>query len=100
MTLLLIGVNHRTAPVDVRERLSVSSNAAMEETLGTLRAINGIDGAAVLSTCNRVEAIVSVASEDILESVVDWLCARASAPRAELEKNLYILRHADVIKHL
>jgi len=100
MTLLLVGVNHRTAPVDVRERLSVAGGAAMEDTLSSLRALSGIDGAAVLSTCNRVEAIVSVASEDSLESVVDWLCARASAERGELEKHLYILRHADVIKHL
>ena len=100
MTLLLVGVNHRTAPVGVRERLGVAGGAAMEGTLGSLRALGGIDGAAVLSTCNRVEAIVSVASEDVLESVVDWLCARASAARDELEKHLYVLRHGDVIKHL
>ena len=100
MTLLLVGVNHRTASVGVRERLGVAGGAAMEGTLASLRALGGIDGAAVLSTCNRVEAIVSVASEDVLESVVDWLCARASAARDELEKHLYVLRHGDVIKHL
>ena len=100
MTLLLVGVNHRTAPVEVRERLGVAGGAQMEETLAGLRALAGIDGAAVLSTCNRVEAIVSAASEDVLESVVDWLCSRASAGRGELEKHLYVLRHADVIKHL
>src|SRR5436190_896077 len=72
----------------------------MEETLTGLRGLAGIDGAALLSTCNRVEAIVSAASEDVLEPVVDWLCARASANRDELEKHLYVLRHADVIKHL
>jgi glutamyl-tRNA reductase len=100
MTLLLVGVNHRTAPVDVRERLSVAGGPQMEETLSGLRGLAGIEGAALLSTCNRVEVIVSAASEDVLESVADWLCARASAERAELEKHLYILRHADVIKHL
>jgi glutamyl-tRNA reductase len=93
MTLLLVGVNHRTAPVDVRERLSGA-------TLDELRALAGIDGAAMLSTCNRVEAVVSAASEDVIESIVDWLCARASAGRAELEKHIYVLRHADVVKHL
>jgi glutamyl-tRNA reductase len=93
MTLLLVGVNHRTAPIQVRERLSVA-------TLDELRAIAGIDGAAILSTCNRVEAVVSAASEDVLEPIVDWLCTRAAASREELEKHLYILRHADVVKHL
>jgi glutamyl-tRNA reductase len=100
MTLLLVGVNHRTASVDVRERLSIAGGPQMEETLTGLRGLAGIDGAALLSTCNRVEAIVSAASEDVLEPVVDWLCARASANRDELEKHLYVLRHADVIKHL
>ena len=93
MTLLLVGVNHRTAPVEVRERLSGA-------TLDDLRALAGIDGAAMLSTCNRVEAVVSAASEDVIESIVDWLCARACAPRGELEKHVYVLRHADVVKHL
>ena len=93
MTLLLVGVNHRTAPVEVRERLSGA-------TLDGLRALPGIDGAALLSTCNRVEAVVSAASEDVIEPIVDWLCARASAGRTELEKHLYVIRHADVVKHL
>jgi len=93
MTLLLVGVNHRTAPVDVRERLSGA-------TLDELHALPGIGGAAMLSTCNRVEAVVSAASEDVIESIVDWLCARSSAGRAELEKHVYVLRHADVVKHL
>jgi glutamyl-tRNA reductase len=93
MTLLLVGVNHRTAPVEVRERLSGA-------TLDELRGLPGIDGAAMLSTCNRVEAVVSAPSEDVIESIVDWLCARACAPRPELEKHLYVLRHADVVKHL
>jgi len=93
LTLILVGVNHRTAPVHVRERLSAAK-------LDDLRALPGLDGAAMLSTCNRVEAIVSTPSEDVLEVIVDWLCARASAERTELEKHLYVLRHADVVKHL
>ena len=51
--LILVGLNHRTAPVDVRERLSVS-DAKLEETTLSLRSIEGVEGAAVLSTCNRL----------------------------------------------
>ena len=97
--LILIGVNHRTASVDVRERLTVS-DARLPDTTTELRAIEGIEGAALLSTCNRVEAVVSTTDEDVLETIVDWLAARAGASRAELEKSLYVLRHADVVKHL
>ncbi|HEX6085643.1 MAG TPA: glutamyl-tRNA reductase [Thermoanaerobaculia bacterium] len=99
MPLILVGLNHRTAPVEVRERLSIAE-AKLGDTTYALRTLDGVDGAAVLSTCNRVEAIVSTRDEDVIESVVDWLAARAGAARTELEKHLYILRHGDVVKHL
>ena len=99
MPLILVGLNHRTAPVDVRERLNVPE-PKLPETTGALRAIDGVDGAAIVSTCNRVEAVVSSRDEDVIEQIVDWLAARAGTHRAELEKHLYILRHGDVVKHL
>jgi glutamyl-tRNA reductase len=97
--LILVGLNHRTAPVDVRERLSVS-DARLEETTRSLRTIAGVEGAAVLSTCNRVEAVVSTNDEDVIAQIVEWLAQRANTVRAELEKHLYIVRHGDVVKHL
>src|SRR5437763_222970 len=99
MPLIVVGVNHRTASVDVRERLSIVPSR-MAETLDDLRALDGINGAAILSTCNRVEAIVSAAAEDVIEPIVAWLTQRAGTARAELEKHVYILRHGDVLKHL
>src|SRR5258708_14290530 len=99
MPLIAVGVNHRTAAVDVRERLSVATSQ-MVPALDALRAVDGIDGVAVLSTCNRVEAIVSASGEDVIEPIVNWLTQRAGTGRAELEKHVYILRHGDVLKHL
>jgi glutamyl-tRNA reductase len=99
MPLILVGLNHRTAPVDVRERLNVT-DGKLPETTESLRTLGGIDGAAVLSTCNRVETIVSTRDEDVIGTLVDWLAEYAGAHRAELEKHLYILRHGDVVKHL
>jgi glutamyl-tRNA reductase len=99
MSLILIGVNHRTTPVALREQLSVT-DSQLPEMLSELGKIAGIDGASLLSTCNRVEAIVSAASEDVIEPVVEWLTGRAHASRSDLEAHLYILRHSDVVKHL
>ncbi len=99
MALVLVGLNHRTAPVEVRERLSIA-DAQLPQALGEVRTIAGVDGAAILSTCNRVEVVVSAASEDVIEAIVNWLSDRSSANRTELEKHLYLLRHEDVIKHL
>lgn len=97
--IILVGLNHRTAPVDVRERLDVPEQQ-LAATTAALRELEGVDGAALLSTCNRVEAIVSTRDEDVIETIVDWLAASASTSRTELEKHLYILRHGDVVKHL
>ncbi|HYH06918.1 MAG TPA: glutamyl-tRNA reductase [Thermoanaerobaculia bacterium] len=99
MPLILVGLNHRTAPVDVREKLSIAETKLADTTRG-LCAIEGVDGAAVLSTCNRVEAIVSTRDEDVIAHLVEWLADRAQTVRTELERHLYVLRHGDVVQHL
>ncbi|HKB81468.1 MAG TPA: glutamyl-tRNA reductase [Thermoanaerobaculia bacterium] len=99
MALVLVGLNHRTAAVEVRERLSIAE-AQVPTSLAELKTLEGVEGAALLSTCNRVEAIVSASREDVIEGIVNWLSARAGADRSALEPHLYILRYEDVIKHL
>ena len=99
MPLILVGLNHRTAPVEVRERLSISEGRLGETTL-QLRGLEGVEGAAVVSTCNRVEVVVSTRDEDVIALIVEWLAERASTNRTELEKHLYIVRHGDVVQHL
>ena len=98
-SIVLVGLNHRTAPIGVRERLSIA-DAQLPVMLTELKAIGGIDGASLLSTCNRVEAIVSASNEDVIDSIVKWLSERSGAHRTSLEKHLYVLRYEDVIKHL
>jgi len=99
MPLILVGLNHRTAPVDVREQLDVPDPKLPDTTIA-LRSIEGVDGAALVSTCNRVEAIVSTRDEDVIANIVEWLAERSSSVRTDLEKHLYILRHGDVVKHI
>ncbi|MGQ9840432.1 MAG: glutamyl-tRNA reductase [Anaerolineae bacterium] len=60
MTLLLLGLNHTVAPVEVRERLAISPGR-LPELLATLRATEGVNEVAVLSTCNRFEIYAVVA---------------------------------------
>lgn len=97
--LILVGLNHRTAPLDVRERLNVAESQ-LGATATELRNLDGVEGAALLSTCNRVEAIVSTSNEDVIEQIVVWLAGRASATVTDIEKHLYVLRHGDVVRHL
>lgn len=54
MNILCAGLNHHNASVDIRERFAVGQHE-MEETLAAVRTIDGLSGAVILSTCNRVE---------------------------------------------
>ena len=56
MKLQLIGINHKTAPVAVRERLAIP-DSRLEEAINRLTAHPGVDEGLILSTCNRVEVI-------------------------------------------
>ena len=96
--LLLVGLNHRTAPVEIRERAHVSSND-LESAIASLRALPGVEGASLLSTCNRVEAVVSASGSDVTATVVEWLSARTGVEQADLERHLYILRDDAVVGH-
>lgn len=97
--LILVGLNHRTAPVAIRERAHVGSSE-LEEAISSLRVLPGVEGASLLSTCNRVEAVVSASGEDVTAAIVDWLCQRAGVTRSELEKYLYVLRQDAAVEHL
>ncbi|HEY0789169.1 MAG TPA: glutamyl-tRNA reductase, partial [Thermoanaerobaculia bacterium] len=99
MSLVLIGLNHKTAPVDVRERLSVQEGELPGE-LAAIRAVEGVDGVAIVSTCNRVEILTSLRDEDAASKIVEHVASRSGMDRELIEKHLYILRHGDVIRHL
>lgn len=54
MHIAVVGLSHRTAPVEIRERLSIAEQS-MEESLQRLRASDDVLEASILSTCNRLE---------------------------------------------
>jgi glutamyl-tRNA reductase len=100
MKLWLTGLNHRTAPVAVRERLAFPE-PDLPQALSHLRATPGINEAMILSTCNRVE--VSVTAEDTVDvedAVIGFLCRMRGLDRSWLEPHLYSLRDHDAIRHL
>lgn len=92
MTLWLLGLNHQTAPVDLRERVAFAGDA-LGRALGALRALPGVAEAALLSTCNRTE-VYAVAEDG--QVLADWLETHGSGISA------YLYRHsnADAVRHL
>lgn len=76
MTILCAGINHRNAAIEVRERFAVG-NHELEATLERMRRIDGLFGAVIVSTCNRVEFYASsVCPLRAMEGLRDFLTER------------------------
>ena len=99
MKLALAGINHRTAPVQVREKLALRHDE-IPAALLDMQA-RGAKEALVLSTCNRVEVTATLADgvsvEHLLEGVVG---NRPDLSWEEMRPHLYIYEDAEAIRHL
>jgi glutamyl-tRNA reductase len=98
--LLALGVSHKTAPVALRERLSLPEGRA-SGFLNELVAHDEIREAVAISTCNRTELYMVVGDPVEAESAALGALARQAGMRpTELFGRLYSLRDADVVRHL
>ena len=100
MKLLITGVSHKTAPVEVRECLAFREES-LPAALADLTSRDGVAEAVILSTCNRVE--IALATEDSADpqSVTDAFLADQKALRPEtLEPHIYRHEGRDAIHHL
>src|SRR5882757_1984921 len=84
MTIVNVGVSHRTAPAEVLEKLAVPA-AELAGTLARLHAVPGIDEVAVLSTCNRVEVYATASGPvgQVTRAVADLMAARGRVGAGE-----------------
>jgi len=99
-TPLVIGLSHKTATVEVREKLSIQEHV-WNEASQALCAFDSIREAAVLSTCNRFE--VYIVAEDhyaATRDVMTYLKGHSGLGDAELRPNLFMLLESDAVWHL
>jgi len=95
-----IGMNHETAPVELRELMAVGEHT-IDEVMGTIRTIKDIKESIVLSTCNRVEILFTTDNEKgATESVIDFLCRYSQISREKLLPILYIYNDQEAIRHI
>ncbi len=101
MNIIVVGLSHRTAPVELRERLAVTE-ARLPEALAQLKRWPGINEGVILSTCNRVELYAVVTDTELgLESLSEYLVTiAADVSPDQVEPHLYRLDGADAVRHL
>ncbi|MDQ1653923.1 MAG: glutamyl-tRNA reductase [Cryptosporangiaceae bacterium] len=100
MSLLVVGLNYRTAPVPLLERAAVPT-ADLAGVLADLLSGQYVTEAVVLSTCNRVEVYAAVTGfHGALNEVGEWLSARTGLHLGPLADHLYIQYAEDAVRHL
>jgi len=100
MSLLVLGINHRTAPVELREKV-VFTEAGLPDALRELKTVPSVGEAVIVSTCNRTELY---AHADEGAALTDWLSRwfqlEQHGGRDAVERSLYRLSDAGAVTHL
>ncbi|MFN9931995.1 MAG: glutamyl-tRNA reductase [Cyanobacteriota bacterium] len=100
MHIAVVGLSHRTAPVEIRERLSIPEQT-MEVSLQQLRADEQVLEASILSTCNRLEIYTLLRHPDQgIEAVASFLSQVSGLAVEDLSPHLFTYHHEDAIAHL
>jgi glutamyl-tRNA reductase len=100
MHIAVVGLSHRTAPVEIRERLSIPEQT-MEDSLQQLRSDDQVLEASILSTCNRLEIYTLLRHpEQGIQAVGSFLCQHSGLALDELSPHLFTYHHEEAIGHL
>ena len=102
MSILLVGVNHKTAPVEIRERLAFNDEACAE---GLRRLVDGeiVREGLIVSTCNRVEILGATSAEQLefgAGQLKNFLDTSGRLPTGFLDQHLYRHMDEDAVRHL
>ena len=96
MVFLACGLNHKTAPVNVREKVAAGNDDKQHLLLKSLMVKPEVKEAAILSTCNRTEIYCEAASQDI---IIPWLAENHALKTDFLSKHIYAHQADDAVKH-
>ena len=100
MHIAVVGLSHRTAPVEIRERLSIAEQS-MEDSLQRLRADEQVLEASILSTCNRLEIYTLLRHpEQGVNAVGSFLSEHSGLELGDLTPHLFTYHHEEAVAHL
>lgn len=99
-SIIVIGLNFHTAPVEVREKLAIPE-ANWPQAIVELCALNHIEEAAVLSTCNRMEIyVVALSQHRGVKEVTEWMSKTSGVSVSEICQHRFTLYNEDATRHL
>ena len=100
VNLILVGVNHKTTPVEIREKLAFTKGK-IEESVDRLFKFPDIIEHTILSTCNRVEIYARANCQDsAIKSIKQFICDFHELSLDELEDHFYSYRNKEAVEHL
>lgn len=100
MNILVLGLNHKTAEVEVRERLAFNENK-LEEGLLKLHQLQGVREVVILSTCNRVEIYTEVENpEKTADAIMSFLAKFHDIEKTVMERSLYTYMDTTAVRHV
>jgi glutamyl-tRNA reductase len=98
--LFLIGLNHKTAPVDIRECLAFNDDES-RHALIELRGIDAMDEVMLFSTCNRVELLAAANNVDLaINEAKSFLAKFKKVPLDDFESALYLHQGKEAVRHI
>ena len=97
MNLLIVGINHTSAPVELREKVAFT-HEQLPNALKDISRVADFSEVAVLSTCNRTE-IIAITDHANEKKVVDWLAAYHEMQVPALEPSIYTKRNQEAVYH-
>lgn len=100
MNIAVVGLSHKTASVEIREKLSIPEQM-VEDAISNLLCYPNIQEVGILSTCNRMEIyIVSEETEQGVRELMQFLSERSKLSLSELRPHLFTLLRLDAVMHL
>ncbi len=97
MNLLIVGINHNSAPVELREKVAFTPEQ-MPNALDSIVERAGLNETAILSTCNRTE-VIAVSDNSNAAAVVGWLADYHKLGQADLDESIYIKEGQEAVHH-
>ena len=99
MALLTLGLNHTTAPVELREQVAFDAQRLPDALAELTKEFPGVRESAILSTCNRTELFLAIDGEGEPE-VVQWLANYHAVEADALAPHIYSFKHLKAAQHM